>query len=156
MLPNGGTGPYTIYAYATDYGGLSSLIGTRQVTGANGSSALPFGTIDTPGQGATVSGTIVNFGWALTPQPKTIPVDGSTIDVYVDGNFVGHPVYNQFRSDLASIFPGLKNTSGASGYFMLDTRTLTDGLHTIAWLIRDDAGQATGVGSRYFRVQNGS
>ncbi len=156
MLPNGGTGPYTIYAYATDYGGLSTLIGTRQVTGANGSSALPFGTIDTPGQGATVSGTIVNFGWALTPQPKTIPVDGSTIDVYVDGNFLGHPVYNQPRSDLAGIFSGLKNTSGPVGYFMLDTRTLTDGLHTISWVIRDDAGQATGVGSRYFRVQNGS
>jgi hypothetical protein len=156
MLPNAGTGPYTIHAYATDYAGLSTLIGTRQITGANASSVQPFGTIDTPGQGATVSGTIVNFGWALTPQPKTIPVDGSTIDVYVDGAFVGHPVYNQFRPDLAAFFPGLKNTSGATGYFMLDTRTLTDGLHTIAWVVRDDAGQATGVGSRYFRVQNGS
>jgi hypothetical protein len=156
MLPNGGTGTYTIYAYATDYSGLRALIGTRQVTGANSSSVLPFGTIDTPAQGATVSGTLVNFGWALTPQPKTIPMDGSTIDVYVDGSLVGHPVYNQFRQDLAGLFPGLKNTSGALGYFIMDTRTLADGLHTIAWVIRDDGGQSAGVGSRYFRVQNGS
>jgi hypothetical protein len=156
MLPNGGTGPYTLYAYATDYAGLRTLIGTRQVTGANNASILPFGTIDTPGQGATVSGTVVNFGWALTPQPKAIPVDGSTIDVYVDGTFVGHPTYNQFRSDIAGLFPGLKNTNGAIGYVILDTRTLPDGLHTIGWLIRDDAGQAAGVGSRFFRVQNGS
>jgi hypothetical protein len=156
MLPNGGNGPYTIYAYATDYAGLSTLIGTRQVNGVNAGSILPFGTIDTPGQGATVSGTIMNFGWALTPQPKTIPIDGSTIDVYVDGTFVGHPTYNEFRSDLAGAFPGLNNTNGAAAFFVLDTRTLTDGLHTIGWYIRDDAGQAAGVGSRFFRVQNGS
>jgi hypothetical protein len=54
------------------------------------------------------------------------------------------------------VFPGLRNTNGASAHFMLDTRTLTDGLHTIGWIIRDDAGQAAGVGSRFFRVQNGS
>jgi hypothetical protein len=156
MLPNAGTGPFTIYAFATDHAGLSTLIGTRQVTGVNSTSTVPFGTIDTPGQGATVSGVIMNFGWALTPQPKMIPLDGSSIEVYVDGVFLGHPVYNQFRSDLASVFPGLRNTNGASAHFMLDTRTLTDGLHTIGWIIRDDAGQAAGVGSRFFRVQNGS
>ena len=74
----------------------------------------------------------------------------------MDGVFLGHPTYDQFRSDLASVFPGLKNTNGAAAFFILDTRTLTDGLHTIGWIIRDDAGQGAGVGSRFFRVQNGS
>jgi hypothetical protein len=37
---------------------------------------------------------------------------------------------------------------------MLDTTTLSNGLHTIHWVIRDDIGQASGVGSRFFRVQN--
>jgi hypothetical protein len=74
----------------------------------------------------------------------------------VDNVLVGHPTYNNFRSDIAELFPGLANSNGAVGYYMLDTRTMTDGLHTIAWVIRDNAGQATGVGSRYFRVQNGS
>src|SRR5260370_3562901 len=132
MLPNGGTGPYTIYAYATDYGGLSTLIGTRQVTGANASSALPFGTIDTPGQGQTVSGTVVNFGWALTPQPKVIPFDGSTIDVLIDNVVVGHPADGSARSDVDSLFPGYQNTGHAVGHFVIDTTPLADGLHTIA------------------------
>src|SRR6266542_2140743 len=68
-------------------------------------SVLPFGTIDTPGQGVTVSGTIVNFGWALTPQPRQIRIDGTTIDVLIDDVVVGHPVYSD----------------GAVGYFFIDT-----------------------------------
>jgi hypothetical protein len=60
----------------------------------NATSAIPFGTIDTPAQGATASGTIVNFGWALTPQPGMIPIDGSTITVYIDNVPLGHPSYN--------------------------------------------------------------
>ena len=117
-------------------------------------SIKPFGTIDTPGQGETVSGTIVNFGWALTPVAKSIPVNGSTIDVYVDGVFRGHPVYNNYRADIAGLFPGLSNTNGAVGYFMLNTTTLSNGLHTIQWTVTDSAGQVAGIGSRFFRVQN--
>jgi hypothetical protein len=45
-----------------------------------------FGAIDTPLQGGTASGSdFVNFGWVLTPLPNTIPKDGSTINVWVDG-----------------------------------------------------------------------
>lgn len=157
MLPNRGNGSFTLHAHAFDYGGLSTLLGSKRITGANTASTLPFGTIDTPAQGATVSGTIINFGWALTPSAaRRIPFDGSTIDVYIDGVWFGHPVYNQFRSDIAALFPGLQNTNGAVGYFTLDTTRLSNGLHTIAWVIRDDGGGASGVGSRYFRVQNGS
>ena len=39
---------------------------------------------------------------------------------------------------------------------MIDTTQLSNGLHTIQWNIRDDIGQVSGVGSRFFRVQNGS
>ena len=55
----------------------------------------------------------VNFGWALTPQPKSIPVDGSTFLVYVDGVPLGPVNYNFFRSDIATLFPGYANSSGA-------------------------------------------
>ena len=97
-----------------DWGGAcQTLLGTRRIVAANASSVKPFGTIDTPGQGETVSGTIVNFGWALTPQPSIIPINGSTIDVYVDGVNRGHPVYNNNRSDIAGWFPGLRNSAAA-------------------------------------------
>jgi hypothetical protein len=156
FLPNQGNGTFDLHAYAVDGAGLQTLLGTRRIVAANATSVKPFGTIDTPGQGETVSGTIVNFGWALTPQPKIIPTNGSTISVYVDGVLRGNPVYNNNRADIAGLFPGLRNSAGAVGYFMLDTTTLTNGLHTIQWVVTDSAGETSGVGSRFFRVQNGS
>jgi hypothetical protein len=156
MLPNQGNGRFVFSAVATNHVGQSTIIGTRRITAANTASQLPFGTIDTPGQGAEVSGTVVNFGWVLTPSPLGIPTDGSTISVYIDGVMVGHPVYNQFRSDIAALFPGYANSNGAVGYFMIDTTRLADGLHSIVWGVRDSAGQVNGIGSRNFRVRNGS
>src|SRR5205085_10446434 len=115
----------------------------------------PFVTIDTPAQGATVSGTVVNFGWALTPQPASIPTDGSTIGVFVDGAFIGHPTYNQFRSDIATLFPGYANSNGAVGFLSIDTTAYADGMHTISWSVTDNQGAASGLGSRYFTIRNG-
>ena len=155
MLPNQGNGTYTLHAYADDANGHSTLLGTRTISCANAAATRPFGAIDTPEQGATVSGTYVNFGWALTPQPKSIPTDGSTITVYVDGVAIGRPSYNHFRSDVAGLFPGLANSNGAVGVFHLDTTTLSNGLHTISWVVTDSGGASEGIGSRYFIVQNG-
>jgi hypothetical protein len=96
----------------------------------------------------------VNFGWALTPPGKMIPIDGSTIWVFIDNQRMGHPVYNNYRADIATLFPGYENSLGAIGYYYVDTTQLTNGLHTIAWTVTDDAGVASGIGSRYFIVQN--
>jgi all-beta uncharacterized protein len=152
MLPHQGTGTYRLYAYADDVEGHTTLLGFRAFSANNQTATLPFGTIDTPGQGETVSGTVVNFGWALSSNP--IATDGSTIDVLVDGVVVGHPVYNNFRSDIASLFPTFPNSTGAIGYFVLDTTTFANGIHTIAWVVRDSTGATQGIGSRYFIVSN--
>jgi hypothetical protein len=154
MLPSTGNGEFTLHAVARSQSGEVHTIGTRVIVAANAASAAPFGTIDTPGQGAAVSGLVTNFGWALTPQPKTIPFDGSTIDVYIDGAMVGHPSYNHFRADIAGLFPGYANSNGAVGVFQFDSTPLANGLHTISWFVRDDAGAFQGMGSRFFRVQN--
>ena len=156
MLPAQGNGTFNLYAYASDADGNRVLLGTRTITATNSSATTPFGAIDTPDQGATISGSnSVNFGWALTPQPKMIPFDGSTIRVIIDGVAVG-PVtsYNLARSDVSGLFPGLKNSGGPVGYRVIDTTALSEGVHTIAWVATDDAGKATGIGSRYFTVQN--
>ena len=42
-------------------------------------------------RGRRSRGWVRVWGWALTPQPGVIPVDGSTITVYIDGVAVGHP-----------------------------------------------------------------
>ncbi len=150
-----GNGSYRLHAIAVDNDGLSREVGASTITVNNAASVKPFGTIDTPGQGATVSGTsYVNFGWALTPQPNLIPIDGSTITVYIDKVAVGHPVYDNYRSDVSTAFPNLQNSSGPVGYFRIDTTKLSNGVHTISWVVEDSAGNASGLGSRFFTVQN--
>ena len=63
--------------------------------------------------------------------------------------------YNHFRSDIAALFPGLANSSGAIGFRILDTTTMTNGVHTIVWVVRDNLGNVEGIGSRFFTVSNG-
>jgi hypothetical protein len=174
MLPNQGNGTYVFYAYA--FGVPTSapigpwtprvtLLGTRTMTCANASATKPFGAIDTPTQGGIASGSsFVNFGWALTPPGPTapfkiIPIDGSTITVVVDGNPIGTVNYNHERPDIEALFPDFQNTAGtngAVGFRMIDTTTLTNGLHTISWTVTDSLGAIEGIGSRFFTVSNGA
>jgi hypothetical protein len=161
FLPNAtgsgapGNGTYKLHAIVTNQAGLTLDLGTRTITVDNAHATLPFGTIDTPAQGGTISGNAyVNFGWALTQNPYLIPTNGSTITVIVDGVAVGHPVYNNYRSDIANLFPGLANSNGPVGFYYLDTTTLTNGVHTISWNAFDNASRGAGIGSRYFTVAN--
>lgn len=202
--PFGGQGALTFYVFATDEEGNVRLLGRSQtdqtptsVTLDNDGLAKPFGTIDTPGQGATVSGTISNFGWVLTPDSNTVadatdvalPNDGSTMTVFIDGAPIGTVAYNQCRGsvgnpvpvsvfcndDVSNIFgqptpqstftqrtsnpTGFRNLDagrGAIGAFSFDTRSLTNGMHSIAWGVTDSAGRSEGIGSRNFFVLNTS
>jgi hypothetical protein len=155
FLPNDGNGTFTLHAIAMDSGGHRATLGTKTITCDNANTVKPFGAIDTPAPGGTVSGSSYRVvGWVLTPRPNEIPKDGSTIHVYVDGADLGHPVYNIYRSDIAELFPGYANSDGAAAYFDLDTTAYTDGVHTISWAAVDDAGNADGIGSRFFIIQN--
>jgi hypothetical protein len=161
FLPNAsgsgasGNGTYKIHAIAYDRSGFTTDLGTKTIGVDNAHAAKPFGTIDTPTQGGTISGSdYVNFAWALTQQPNMIPNDGSTITVVIDGAVVGHPTYNNYRSDIATLFPGYANSGGAVGFFHLNTTTLANGVHTISWNVFDNGGRGDGIGSRYFNVFN--
>ena len=155
VLPNQGNGTYRLSVFADDSEGHSTLLGTRTIVIDNANLTIPFGTLDTPPEGATISGrSYVSFGWALTPRPKTIPKDGSTIKLYIDSQLVGTVDYNHFRQDVFDTFPALSNSDGAVGFRIIDTTELADGMHTIGWIVTDDAGAAAGMGSRYFTVQN--
>jgi len=150
-----GNGTFKLHAIAHNKAGNSTDLGTKTITVDNAHATKPFGTIDTPGQGGSASGNaFVNFGWALCPNPNKIPIDGSTISVIIDGQPVGHPTYNQFRSDIATMFPGYMNSGGAVGYFYVDTTQLSNGVHTISWNVFDNVNNGSGIGSRYFNVFN--
>lgn len=154
-LPNQGNGTFRIHAIADDAEGHSTVLGTRTIISNNTTSQRPFGAIDTPLQGQTIGGAnFVNFAWALTPQPGLIPMDGSTIQVIIDGLPVGAVDYNHFRPDVSNTFPGLANSAGPVGFRIIDTTALAEGLHTISWTVTDSRPATEGLGSRYFTVSN--
>lgn len=148
-------GAYTVYAVVTDTTGNSTRLGRKKVYIDNANSVNPFGAIDTPEQGGIASGGKFRVqGWVLTPLPNNIPGDGSTIGVYVDGKFVGHPVYNIYREDIALFFPGYANSNGAQAYITIDTTRYKNGVHSVYWRVTDSGGNTDGIGSRYFIVKN--
>jgi hypothetical protein len=57
FLPNGGNGTYTLHAIATDVEGNQVTLGTKTFTCDNANAVKPFGNIDTPAMGETVSGS---------------------------------------------------------------------------------------------------
>lgn len=155
FLPNSGNGIFMLYAIARDGAGNKSTLGIKTITCDNTNAVKPFGAIDTPGQGGKASGNnFINWGWVLTPKPNYIPINGSTINMYVDGVYLGHPTYNIYRPDIAVLFPDYTNSSGAAGYFYLDTTAYENGVHTMQWTATDSAGNIDGIGSRYFTISN--
>lgn len=155
FLPDKGNGIFTLHAIAADLEGNQVTLGTKTITCNNIDAVKPFGTIDAPALGGIASGSgFVNWGWVLTPPPNTIPTDGSTINVWVDGVNQGCPVYNIYRADIAGLFPDYNNSNGAVGYLYLDTTPYENGVHTIQWTACDDAGNSDGIGSRYFTILN--
>lgn len=155
FLPDSGNGTFTFSAIATDIAGKTATLGTRTVTCDNAHSVRPFGTIETPDQGGAASGSaFTNWGWVLTPPPRYIPYNGSTIQVYIDGRAVGRPTYGFYRVDIATLFPGYANKDGAFGYLRINTSGYANGIHTIQWVATDSAGNTDGIGSRYFTIQN--
>lgn len=154
FLPNKGNGSYIFSAVAIDNSGHQTTLGYKAINCDNAHSNKPFGAIDAPLPGETISGTYAIQGWVLTPPPNKIPEDGSTIRVLVDDKDIGKARYNVFRQDIASLFPDCLNRNGAVAYFELKTKSFTNGIHRLGFLVTDNAGNAEGIGSRFFRIKN--
>ena len=58
------------------------------------------------------------------------------------------------RTANPSVFRNLDAGLGAVGVAQVNTRTLTDGLHAIAWSVTDSAGRTEAIGSRLVTVRN--
>ena len=155
---NQGNGTYTLYAIAFDAEGHATTLGQRTIGIANASANQPFGSIDTPAIGGSVSGTVVNFGWGLTPNSggTTCKVPATGVQVSIDSGPLQPVVFGDVRNDIAAMFGGFTNSAAAGGHSTFDTTALANGVHTIGWLITDDCNRAAGVGSRFFTVQNTS
>lgn len=178
LQPTGGQGSFTLTAYAVDEEGRFATLGSRTVTIDNDNATTPFGAIDTPEQGGTVTQTLsANFGWAMTRRQNAAGVDvpkcieRSRYRVFING--VARtltPGTNWFpnlsRGDLTAAYPGLCDSANALAAYYIDTVALglPNGLHTIGWDVYDDNGttgtqaddNVAGIGSRNFSVLIGS
>lgn len=163
MLTNGipnaagpqGNGTIRLWATATDIEGNTTNLGSKTITLNNANSKKPFGAIDTPGPGGTATGSYIASGWVLTPPPNIISAVPTKILVAIDGVEVGRVTYGQPRGDVAAYFPGgYRNIGGPGASYTLDTTQYADKMHTISWNAYDDAGNADGIGSRYFFIDN--
>jgi CSLREA domain-containing protein len=158
-LPNRGNGTYKLYAFAFDQEDNVATLGMKSVIVNNAAATKPFGNVDTPAGGSTVSGTVVNFGWALTPNVNGAPscrIPASGVQVSIDSGPLQPVVYGGARSDIAAAFEGFSNSAGAGGHYILDTTLLANGRHTLGWVITDDCNRSDGIGSRFFTVSNGT
>ena len=86
----------------------------------------------------------------------TCKIQSNGVQVSIDSGPLQPVVYGDARTDIAGAFPGFSNTAAAGGHFIFDWSTLTNGAHTIGWLITDDCNRADGVGSRFFNVTTGT
>ncbi len=147
-------GSYTFHAIATDEEGHVVTLDTKNIVILNGPSKKPFGTIDTPTPGDDAYGSDYRIeGWALTPQPNEILSNG--VDVFVDGVNLGKAAYGLYRADIATLFPGFKNSNGAGFYLDFNTIGYYNGLHTVHCIVTDwPEGNSEGIGSRYFNILN--
>jgi hypothetical protein len=134
MLPHvpneqmfGGQGSLTLSVLAEDLEGHQRWLGRNFVTYpgvtdqtpttftmANDTITKPFGAIDTPTQGQTVSGSFWNAGWTLTPDSNTtaeagdilMPVTGASQSVVIDGVILGPlTAYGQCQGDVGFVVP---------------------------------------------------
>jgi hypothetical protein len=156
-LWNQGNGTYNLYAYAFDQEDNFAILGKKTVLVSNNAATKPFGSIDTPAVGGDASGP--NFGWALTPNVNgagTCKIPPSGVQVSIDSGPLQPVVFGDPRVDVAAAFPGFSNTAAGGGHFIFDWSTLTNGVHTIGWLITDNCNRADGVGSRFFNVTTGT
>jgi hypothetical protein len=156
-LWNQGNGTYTLYAFGFDEENNIATIGSKAVVVSNNTATRPFGSIDTPTIGGDASGP--NFGWALTPNVNGVPtckIQASGVRYSIDSGPLQPVVYGDARTDIAGAFAGFSNTSAAGGHAIIDWTALSNGPHTIGWLITDDCNRTEGVGSRFFNVTGGT
>lgn len=114
---------------------------------ANSTPLQPLGFLDTPPAGSTVSGMVKVRGWILDTSGV------SKVEVLVDGKVVGQAQYGLSRPDVYNVFPDYQNAN--SGYeFNFDTRSLTNGQHTISVKATSKTGSTLSLQGKTVNVQN--
>ncbi|HKB80988.1 MAG TPA: Ig-like domain-containing protein, partial [Thermoanaerobaculia bacterium] len=108
-----------------------------------------FGAIDVPVPFDFVKGNVTFQGWAAN-EGNSI----SSVEIVVDGNFVGKAEYGFPRPDVQQAFPFLFNSLNSGWRFTMDTTQLSNARHRLTVRVVTSSGGRTEIGSTDFYVQN--
>lgn len=108
-----------------------------------------YGFIEYPTSFDYVGGTILFRGWALDDEETIV-----SVQLVVDGNFVGTAQYGFPRPDVGDQYPFIINSDNSGWIFQFDTRKLTNGRHRVTARAVDASGDTTEIGSVDFYVAN--
>ncbi len=158
--PVGGQGAFTFHAYAIDVEGQRTRLGSTTVNIDNDGAVVPFGAIDTPAPGETLTnyfGRFTSQGWALARGGRCLAgASASTWRVYIDGVLLTGPQISshggQFRPDVRDAFPASCGSQTSGMFSVIEGAYLTNGQHTISWEAVDPDGHVGSFGSRFFTV----
>jgi predicted amidohydrolase YtcJ len=90
---------------------------------------IPFGYLDSPAPGETISGIYTIYGWALDDNQLI-----ARVEIYLDGKMIGVAVYGESRPDVANAHPGRDGSPNFGYSFQLDTTLYSNGTHTLSAL----------------------
>jgi hypothetical protein len=130
--------------------GLALVIALPAVLGCQTASAapdktneLPFGFIDAPANGASVTRQVQMYGWALDDEGVT------DVRLFVDGHFARSAAIDQARADVAALYPAYAGGGDVCGWAVTLTlgADLAPGPHTIIAQAVDKKGATRDIGS---------
>ena len=102
---------------------------------------LPFGYVDVPVQGATVTRTTFVGGWALDNGAIT------SVRIYLDGKYLSDARIGLERPDVSKVYPQYAHGANAHGWGVgIDLGDVT-GAHMILVQATDDSGATRDLGS---------
>jgi uncharacterized protein (TIGR03437 family) len=135
-------GKHVLQVTAFTNGG--SLSSTRSFNVANWTTTSPMRVfIDSPARGATVSGALSMFGWAISDQSSI-----TSVKVAVDG-IAAAATYGANRSDVCGAYPGRAGCPNVGWNSQLDTTTLTNGTHVVTLTATAGNGQVYTVANTF-------
>ena len=152
LYPGGVNCPNVGYTFPLDTSAYSPGVHAITVTAVDSAAtqsattnitvvATPSVFIDTPTQGAVVSGVVTVSGWAIDNTMPTGTGIGS-VQILIDGSVIGTANYGVYRADVCGAYPGRPGCPNVGFTYQLNTAALNPGSHTLTAMAADTDANA--------------
>jgi len=128
------SGNHSLTLQITDSAGAVTAVGPRTFVVVNGGNRSPFGNLEVPSEGTSVSTAFSLSGWALDDRA----VD--RVEVRLDDVLLTQMTAGDTRADVARAFPGYPNNTNAGFHVRLACSSWAAGRHSLTVRIYDRQG----------------